>query len=56
MDAESQTFSHIKEVEPDPTYWGAEIEILRSYLENNLGGIIGSEYSKPQGRIIYTVQ
>lgn len=45
-----------KEVEPDPTYWGAEIEILRSYLENNLGGIIGSEYSKPQGRIIYTVQ
>ena len=43
-----------KGVEPDPTYWGAEIEILRSYLENNLGGTIGSEYSKPQGRIIYT--
>lgn len=40
-----------KGVEPDPTYWGAEIEILRSYLENNLGGTIGSEYSKPQGRI-----
>ena len=45
-----------KEVEPDPTYWGAEIEILRSYLENNLGGTIGSEYSKPQGRIIFTAQ
>ena len=43
-----------KGVEPEPTYWGAEIEILRSYLENNLGGTIGSEYSKPQGRIIYT--
>ena len=43
-----------KGVEPAPTYWGAEIEILRSYLENNLGGTIGSEYSKPQGRIIYT--
>lgn len=40
-----------KGVEPDPTYWGAEIEILRSYLENSLGGTIGSEYSKPQGRI-----
>ena len=43
-----------KDVEPDPTYWGAEIEILRSFLENNLGGTIGCEYSKPQGRIIYT--
>ena len=41
-------------VEPDPTYWGADIEILRCYLENNLGGTIGDEYSKPQGRIIYT--
>ena len=45
-----------KDVEPDPTYWGAEIEILHSYLENNLGGTIGSEYSSPQGRIIYTNQ
>lgn len=43
-----------KGVEPDPTYWGAEIEILRSYIENNLNGIIGSEYSEPQGRIIFT--
>ncbi len=43
-----------KDVEPDPTYWGADIEILRSYLENNMGGTIGAEYSKPQGRIIYT--
>lgn len=45
-----------KGVEPEPTYWGAEIEILGSYLENNLGGTIGSEYSKPQGRIIFTAQ
>lgn len=43
-----------KSVEPDPTYWGAEIEILRSYIENNLNGTIGSEYSEPQGRIIFT--
>ena len=43
-----------KDVEPDPTYWGADIEILRSYLENDMGGTIGAEYSKPQGRIIYT--
>ena len=40
-------------IEPDPTYWGADIEILRSYLENNLGGTIGSEYSEPQGRITF---
>ena len=45
-----------KDVEPDSTYWGADIEILRSYLENNQGGTIGSEYSKPQGRIIYINQ
>lgn len=43
-------------VEPDPTYWGAEIEILRSYIENNLNGTIGSEYSEPQGRIIFVNQ
>ena len=42
-----------KGVEPDPTYWGADVEILRSYLEKNLGGTIGSEYSEPQGRIIF---
>ncbi len=42
-----------KGVEPDPTYWGADVEILRSYLEKNLGGTIGAEYSKPQGRIIF---
>ena len=40
-------------VKPDPTYWGADIEILRSYLENNLGCTIGSEYCKPQDRIIF---
>ena len=45
-----------KDVEPDSTYWGADIEILRSYLENNLGGTIGDEYNKPQGRIIYINQ
>ena len=45
-----------KDVEPDSTYWGADIEILRSYLENNMGGTIGDEYSKPQGRIIYINQ
>lgn len=38
-------------VTPDSEYYGADIEILRHYLETNLGGIIGSEYSKPQGRI-----
>ena len=43
-----------KDVKPNPTYWGADIEILRSYLENNLGGTIDAEYSEPQGRIIYT--
>ena len=42
-----------KGVEPHSTYYGADIEILRSYLENNLGGTIGAEYSKPQGRIIF---
>ena len=36
---------------PDFKYYGADIEILRHYLETNLGGIIGAEYSKPQGRI-----
>ena len=40
-------------VKPDYNYWGADIEILRHYLEYNLGKTIGSEYSKPQGRIIY---
>lgn len=45
-----------KGVEPHPTYWGSDIEILCNYLENNLGGTIGSEYSKPQGRITYINQ
>ncbi|MBR6482946.1 MAG: hypothetical protein IKT26_06975 [Bacteroidaceae bacterium] len=40
-------------VQPDSTYYGAEIEILRHYLETNLGGTIGTEYAEPQGRIIY---
>ena len=35
------------------TYWGADIEVLRHYLESVLGGNIGSEYTQPQGRIIY---
>lgn len=39
-------------VKPNETYWGADIEILRHYLEVDLGKIIGTEYSKPQGRII----
>lgn len=38
-------------VTPDFKYYGADIEILRHYLETNLGGVIGAEYSKPQGRI-----
>ena len=45
-----------KGVEPHSTYYGADIEILRSYLENNLGGTIGAEYSKPQDRIIFVNQ
>lgn len=45
-----------KGIEPHSTYWGADIEILRSYLESNLDGIIGTEYSQPQGRIIYVNQ
>lgn len=42
-----------KEVEPQSTYWGADIEILRSYLEKELNSNIGFEYSMPQGRIIF---
>ena len=38
-------------VTPDFKYYGADIEILRHYLETDLGGVIGAEYSKPQGRI-----
>lgn len=45
-----------KGVEPHSTYWGADIEILCNYLENNLSGTIGSEYCKPQGRITYINQ
>ena len=40
-------------VKPEPTYWGADIEILRHYLESDLGKTIGSKYIEPQGRIIY---
>lgn len=42
-----------KEVEPQSTYWGADVEILRSYLEKELNSNIGFEYSIPQGRIIF---
>ncbi len=45
-----------KGVEPHSTYWGADIEILCNYLENNLSGTIGSEYCKPQDRITYINQ
>ena len=38
-------------VEPDNTYRGADIEVLRHYLEVNLNGNIGNEYKLPQGRI-----
>ena len=41
------------QVKPIDTYWGADIEILRYYLETYLGGNIGNEYSLPQGRIIF---
>ena len=39
------------QVKPISTYWGADIEILRHYLEYGLGGCVGIEYSEPQGRI-----
>ena len=42
-----------KSVEPHSTYWGADIEILRSYIESNLNGTVGQEYDKPQGRILF---
>ena len=42
-----------KEVKPNSTYWGADVEILRSYLESTLNGNIGFEYNEPQGRIIF---
>ena len=38
-------------VEPESTYWGADIEILRHYLETDLGKTVGAEYGEPQGRI-----
>ena len=40
-------------VKPEPTYWGADIEILRHYLEKVLDGNVGLEYSNPQGRIVF---
>ena len=41
-----------KHVVPISTYWGADIEILRHYLETHLGGSVGREDSEPQGRIV----
>lgn len=41
------------QVKPISTYWGADIEILRHYLECSLGGCVGVEYSEPQGRIMF---
>ena len=32
---------------------GADIEIMRHYLESDIGKIIGLEYNELQGRIIY---
>lgn len=40
-------------VVPDYTYYGTDIEILHHFLENHLDKKVGSEYSKPQGRIVY---
>ena len=40
------------QVKPNDVYWGADIEILRHYLETTLGGSVGDEYSQPQGRIV----
>ena len=40
-------------VNPISTYWGADIEILRHYLEIYLGGSVSVEYSQPQGRIVF---
>lgn len=42
-----------KSVTPDYEYWGADIEVLRHYLETYLGGVIDSEYEEPQGRIVF---
>ena len=41
------------QVKPCSDYWGADIEILRHYLESHLNGNIGFEYNEPQGRIIF---
>lgn len=40
------------QVKPIDTYWGADIEILRHYLETTLAGNVGNEYGLPQNRII----
>ena len=40
-------------VVPDSNYYGTDIEILIHYLESDLGKTIGTQYSEPQGRIIY---
>ncbi len=31
-----------------------DVEMLEAYISDYLGGVIGEEYSKPQGRIIFT--
>ncbi len=40
-------------VKHDSIYWGADIEVLHHYLEYDLNKVIGTEYSVPQGRIIF---
>lgn len=46
----SGIFSHVT---PNYTYWGADIEVLRHYLETTLGGSVSIAYDQPQGRIIF---
>lgn len=41
------------QVKPIDAYWGADIEILRHYLETSLGGSVGVEYGQLQGRIVF---
>lgn len=43
----------LKSVIPDSNYYGTDVEILLHYLKDDLGGTIGTQYSEPQGRIIY---
>ena len=46
----SGIFSHVM---PCSTYWGADIEVLRHYLETILEGSVSIAYGQPQGRIIF---